>query len=141
MKTVGERIRHIRTERNLTLEELAERAHISKSFLWSVENDKSGISGEHLLNLADALDASVEFIMRGSTKDTTAVPPTIEIPKELSQMAEHHGLSFKETRVLLQTQESIIARRSNKADVQMTEAQWLNVWNGIKDLIREKAIK
>ena len=140
MKTVGDRIRHIRNERGLTLEALAEKTGISKSFLWSVENDKSDISGGNLLRVADALDASVEFILRGSGKEDSPMP-TIEIPRELMQAAEKLGLSFRDTRALLQAHESLLARRSSKAEVAMTVDRWEKLWHDIKDYIHEKATK
>ena len=46
--SVGKRLRHIREQRGLTLDQLADKARVSKSFLWGVEQDKTGISGERL---------------------------------------------------------------------------------------------
>ena len=51
-RSVGERLRYVRTQRGLSLEALADQSGVSKSFLWGVENDKSGISGERLLQVA-----------------------------------------------------------------------------------------
>ena len=45
-QSLGERLRHVRGQCGLSLEAVAERAEVSKSFLWEVENDRSGISGE-----------------------------------------------------------------------------------------------
>lgn len=140
MKTVGDRIRHVRNERGLTLEALAEKTGISKSFLWSVENDKSDISGGNLLLLADALDASVDFILRGSGKEA-APTPAIEVPRELIQAAEKLGLSFRDARALLQAHESLLARRSSKTEAAMTVERWEKLWHDIKDYIREKVAK
>ena len=49
--TVGQRINYIRTQMGLTLEALADRSGMSKSFLWEVEQDRSGISGSRLLQV------------------------------------------------------------------------------------------
>ena len=65
LDTVGQRINHIRNEMGLTLEALADRSGLSKSFIWEVEQDRSGISGRRLLQVADALNASVEYLLRG----------------------------------------------------------------------------
>lgn len=141
MKTAGERIRHIRNERGLTLEQLAEKTGISKSFLWAVENNKNDISGEYLIRVSDALEASVEYILRGGGKDAEKQTPTLEIPRELIQTAEKLGLSFRETHALLQAQSSLVARRSNKQEVAMSAEHWEKLWDGIKDFIRDKALK
>jgi transcriptional regulator with XRE-family HTH domain len=54
---VRRRLRELRIQRGLTLEQLAEKAEISKSFLWDVERG-SDISGERLtlLNLIKIAD-------------------------------------------------------------------------------------
>ena len=57
LDTVGRRLNHVRVERGFTLEGLANRAGLSKSFLWEVEHDRSGISGRRLLQVANALGA------------------------------------------------------------------------------------
>ena len=64
METVGKRLQHVRNLRGLTLDQLAERAGISKSFLSEVEHDRSGITGEKLLRVANALGASLDFLLR-----------------------------------------------------------------------------
>ena len=65
LDTVGQRINYIRQEMGFTLEALAARSGLSKSFIWEVEQDRSGISGQRLLQVADALNASVELPAQG----------------------------------------------------------------------------
>lgn len=138
MKSIGDRIRHVRTERNFTLEELAKRAEISKSFLWSVENDKSDISGANLLRIANALGASVDYLLKGGTGSAPATAP-IEISQELSKAAEELHLSFRDTHALLQAQHAILARRGGReVEAAMSAEQWKKLWTGIKDFISEK---
>lgn len=137
MKTIGERIRYIRNEREFTLDDLAKKAGISKSFLWAVENDKSDISGENLINITNALGASVEFILKGGRQELQNEP--IEIPAELSEAAQILGLSFRQTLTLLQAHQSLIARRSTKDEVEMTRDKWKMLWEGIKDFVQEKS--
>ena len=52
LDTLGQRLNYIRTQMGLTLEALAGRSGLSKSFLWEVEQDRSGISGRRLLQVA-----------------------------------------------------------------------------------------
>lgn len=118
------------------MEELAKKAGISKSFLWAVENDKSDIGGENIINIANALGASVDFILRGGKEEQHKTTP-IEIPRQLSEIAEELGLSFRETHALLQAHRSIIARRGGRTDLEtMTPEQWKKLWAGIKEFIR-----
>lgn len=55
----GQKVRLLRGERDLTQEQLAERAGISVDFLSLIERGKSSPSFENLDELADALEVSV----------------------------------------------------------------------------------
>lgn len=63
--TIGERIKQLRTDKNLTQPQLAELANIEQSYLSKLENDKSIPSGEILNNLLKALDIDVQVFLKG----------------------------------------------------------------------------
>lgn len=138
METVGHRLQYVRTSRNLTLEELAERAGVSKSFLWEVEHDRTGISGEKLLRVANVLGASLDFLLRGDPAPPDYHPPSIEIPRELSELAEETGLSYKQTLALLEIDRSILARRSLKSRHRKSKGDWLKLYEGVKQFLEER---
>src|SRR5579864_997876 len=96
MATTGDRIRGIREARGMTQDRLAEEAKISKSFLSEVENNRRNVSSENLLRIANVLGASIDYLMRGETKERIRREPVI-IPPELSQAAEELGLSYATT--------------------------------------------
>jgi len=135
METVGERLRHVRNERGLTLEELAGKAGLSKSFLWAVEQDRSGISGGKLLQVANALGASLDFLLRGEPAPEDYKPPVVQIPRELSDAAEERGLSYRHTIALLDVHRSILARRSSKAHHTMTKEDWIQLLDGLGEFL------
>ena len=111
MGTCGERIKFLRTKKGLTLEQLAEKSNISKGFLWEVENDRTDIGGERLLQIANVLGASLDFILRGDEKTGDYKPPSLELPDELVRLADEERLSFRDTRVLLEIEKSVYAKR------------------------------
>ncbi len=137
MDTVGKRVRRIRTQMGLTLDQLAERAGISKSFIWEVEQDRTGISGEKLLRVANALGASVDFLLKGEPSQETFRPPVVEIPRELSDLAEELQLSHRQTLALLEVNRSIFARRSAKARAPMTKDDWRRLYEGVKSFLED----
>jgi transcriptional regulator with XRE-family HTH domain len=121
-ETLGRRLAHLRERRGWTQKELADRAEISVTFLSEVENDHRNIGSATLLKVADALGASLDYLMRGETERTPARQPVV-IPPELSQAAEDKGWSYGQTVVLLETQRTVLARRSGG-----TGARASNTW-------------
>src|SRR5687768_5898962 len=119
MDTVGKRLRHVREQRSLTLDQLADKSGVSKSFLWGVEQDKTGISGERLMRVANVLGASLDFLLRGQPAPESYRPPVIEIPAELSELAEELELTHRQTLALLEVNQSIVAHRSDKSRASM----------------------
>jgi transcriptional regulator with XRE-family HTH domain len=130
--TIGARIRYVRTQRGLTLEQLAERAEISKSFLWDVERG-SDISGERLLRVANVLGASLDYLMRGDAI-TEYKPATVEIPGELHALAEEMGLSYRKTVAVLDVDRSIKTHRREERVVKDKE-YWRRLFESVKDFL------
>ena len=134
-ETVGQRINYVRTQQGLTLERLAQQAGLSKSFLWEVEQDRSGISGNRLLQIADALNASIEYLLRGGSNVETEKPKAIEIPTELSEAAQELGLSYQQTLALLQVDRTIVAYRSGKRRSRKNKEDWRSLYRDISEHI------
>jgi transcriptional regulator with XRE-family HTH domain len=123
MATTGERIREIREKRGMTQDRLASQAKISKSFLSEIENNKRNVSSQALLRIAQILGASVDYLLTGESKESTAKGP-IMIPPELSRAAEDLQLTFNQTVDLLEAQRSIVARRAHKSIKNLTVEDW-----------------
>ena len=56
---IGERIRNLRQLSNLTQEELAERANLTKGFISQIERDLTSISLDSLIQILAALDENI----------------------------------------------------------------------------------
>lgn len=66
---LGEKLRTLRKDRQLTLDRLAEMAKLSKSYLWELENRASQRpSAEKLAALADALGVSASFFIEDDVR-------------------------------------------------------------------------
>jgi transcriptional regulator with XRE-family HTH domain len=138
MTTIGERLSFVRNQRGLTLDQLAQKAGISKSFLWEVEHDKSNISGERLLRVANVLGASLDFLLRGEPAPADYRPPTVEIPRALEELAEELSLTYWQTRTLLDLYNTILYRRSAQPSPPMEKKDWRKLYEGVKHLLEEK---
>jgi len=134
IETVGNRIRKLREEKNVTLETLSEHTGISKGFLSDAETGNRNVSSQNLLKIANALNASLEYLMRG----TPAAPPNPEpltIPAELNQAARELNLSFAHTEALLAAHRSVVARRSNEGLRSPSVEDWKELYQSIKKFL------
>ena len=131
MATAGDRIRAIREELRWTQDQLAEATGISKGFLSDVENNKRNVSSEYLLKIANALGASVDYLLRGEGKESFSREPVV-IPPELSEVAGQLKLSYAETLELLEAHNSVVARRSTRTTRRFTVEDWKELYRAIK---------
>jgi len=68
-EVLGSRLRALRTERDETLAQTAERAGISPQYLSEVERGRKEPSSEMIAALAGALDSTVADLMAGAAQD------------------------------------------------------------------------
>ena len=138
-QSVGERLRYVREQQGLSLDRLADKAEVSKSFLSGVENNKSGISGENLLKVANALGASLDYLLRGQPTSGTAESRSVEIPSELGELAEERQLTYGETVALLEVNQSLVARRRRTGQSHMSKHDWEKLYEGVKSFLENKS--
>lgn len=132
METTGDRIKKIREKMGLTQEKLSESCAMSKGFLSDVENNKRNISSQKLLSIANALGASLEYLLRGEASQVIETEPIV-IPNELSKAAEDLNLSYNETIDLLNAYKSVVARRADKFRRDLTAEEWKKLHIAIKE--------
>jgi len=133
MASVGDRIREIREELGLTLDKLADKTAISKGFLSDVETGKRDISSEYLLKIADAMGASLDYLLRGENSNSTSTrQKPVEIPSELSEAAQQLKLSYAQTLELLEANQSVVARRSTKSLKRFGVDDWKELYKAIR---------
>lgn len=67
---IGQRIKQLRTQRGLTLSELADRADVAKSYISSIERDlQSNPTIQFLEKVASVLNVSVESIIHPESNE------------------------------------------------------------------------
>jgi transcriptional regulator with XRE-family HTH domain len=134
MPSVGDRIRGIRETKKLTQDQLSEKTGISKGFLSEIENGKRNVSSEYLLRIANALCASVDYLLRGTTDSAGGNKEPVIIPRELSEAAEKLNLSYAQTVELLDAHRSVIARRSIRQSKSFDTSDWIALFKAIKQV-------
>ena len=65
---LGEKIRKLRKEQDLTLDKLAEMTESSKSYIWELENkNPPRPSAEKIAKIADKLGVEIEYLLEDKT--------------------------------------------------------------------------
>jgi transcriptional regulator with XRE-family HTH domain len=90
VKTLGQRIRELREERDLSLRELAKKLGVSAAFLSDVELDRRHPSDRVLVKVAQLLNTSVDELR---TLDTR---PAVEELKRLARADPAYGFAFRQ---------------------------------------------
>jgi transcriptional regulator with XRE-family HTH domain len=137
VSSVGGRIREIREAVAMTQEQLAAKSGISKGFLSEVENDRRNLSSDNLLKIATALGASVEYLLTGVSPNSE-IPRSVEVPVELSRVAEDLHLTHGETLGLLEAYNSVIARRNRQGVRRFTESDWRGLHDALKPFLGKR---
>ncbi|MCC8196303.1 MAG: helix-turn-helix domain-containing protein [Ruminococcus sp.] len=60
---LGQRIGYLRRQKGLSQEELAERANLSREFISTIENNKTGLGVNSLVDIANSLGVSADDIL------------------------------------------------------------------------------
>ena len=90
MKTLGERIRELREERDLSLRELATKIEVSAAFMSDVELGRRHPSDKHMVAVARVLGISLEELQQFDTR-----PPLREFRKATLANPEY-GFAFRQ---------------------------------------------
>ncbi|MGH7626140.1 MAG: helix-turn-helix domain-containing protein [Gemmatimonadaceae bacterium] len=134
--TLGERIADLRDKRGLKQPELAKAAGISVTFLSEVENGHRKPGADALLGLADALETTLDYLVKGSLPPSKR-PESVVIPPELAALAEEENLSWQDARQLLNARRMVVARRSGSSTAQdsgrhYSKEQWRRLYEWLR---------
>lgn len=128
--SVGERIKTRRESLDMSLNQLADAAGISKSALHDLET-KPNVrpTAEVLYNIAEALDTTVAFLL-GRKRNPMSDEASIEIPKSLEEFARKAHLTEEEKRRL-----ACIKYRDRQPP--QTAADWQFIYEAIERATRK----
>ena len=134
--SVGERIKKRRVELGWTQDQLCTKVGLSKSFLSELESGKRSVSATNLLNIAQTLSVSLDYLMTGTASEE---PPTeVPIPASLAKFAAEERLSFRQTLMLLDMQKQIVAHRSAKKKDDLEAVDWRKFYEAVKEFVENE---
>lgn len=101
MKTIGERIRETRKEKNFSQTELAKKIDVSSQVMYAIEKNISNPTPEHLIKLSRCLEKTIDYLLTGKEDANKAEDENIsEAEKEIIQMVRR-DLDIKESLIKL----------------------------------------
>jgi transcriptional regulator with XRE-family HTH domain len=104
---IGTKIRALRLSKKLTLDQLAERAGLSKSYLWELENkDPPRPSAEKLGGLAKALEVTVDYFVGHDTPEELQSAEDKAFFREYQRMSPALKGKLRQMRKLLEEDDS-----------------------------------
>ncbi|HNW86522.1 MAG TPA: cupin domain-containing protein [Candidatus Limiplasma sp.] len=86
---IGEKLRELRIQRNLTQEELADRCELSKGFISQVERDIASPSIATLVDMLECLGSNLQTFFTDDSKEKLVFSPADMFEKPDDE--EHHG--------------------------------------------------
>lgn len=113
--SLGARIADLRDQRGMKQHELAKHADLSVTFLSEVENGHRKPGADGLLRLADALETTLDYLVKGELPRPSKREPVV-FPSELAAYAEEEEMSLQEARQLLSARDMVVARRSGSSE-------------------------
>lgn len=85
--SIGQRISELRSQNNISQNQLAKALEVSRQAVSKWENDQTAPDTLNLIKLADLLNTDVEYLATGRHRDTPTVI-TIEKPVEVEKIVE-----------------------------------------------------
>jgi transcriptional regulator with XRE-family HTH domain len=131
-ETFGRRVADCRDRRGWTQKRLADASGLSVTFLSELENDRRSPGADALLRLADALGASLDYLVKGVV-DMPTTPRPLIIPPALAEAAEEEQWTVGEAADLLKFRNMVVARRSRGGEIDdpdrsVTRDQWRELY-------------
>jgi transcriptional regulator with XRE-family HTH domain len=133
---LGKKIRVLRLEKGLTLPELADKAKVSKGFLFQIETDEeTNPSLDTLHKVASALDVTLaELLEKESVKARRLVPAEIdETLKEFLSDARKAGQIIPE-----ETLQALYVLQHRKGRAPKTKEDWRYLYETIERVFKGK---
>jgi transcriptional regulator with XRE-family HTH domain len=132
MSAVGERIKQRRQQLGYTQDRLATQAKISKGFLSDVETGTRNPSADYLLRIADALEVSLDYLMKGGSEPLNGM---VSIPASLAAFAVSRDLPFSVVKAILEAKLQFVANRRDTVEDDLEKFRWAEFYDAIKEYL------
>lgn len=92
----GSRMKKLRAEKGLTLDELVEELHISKPSLSRYENNKAYPKADDLAKIADYYNVTTDYLLGRTDERFGQIARPSELEKDLQKLLQKHDIKYIE---------------------------------------------
>ena len=90
-----------------------------------------------MLQVANALGASVDYLLRGEPVPKEYEPQSIVVPRNLGEIAEELGLGYRQTMLLLDIDRSLVARHVSRTHGMKSKEDWRSLYEAVSNFLEE----
>lgn len=138
LNTLGDRVAHLRNRKGWTQKKLARESGLSATFISEIENDKRNVGTESLLQIAEVLGTSLDYLAKGEEKEGGPSESPLVLPPELADAAEEANWSVGHARDLLRARRIVVARRTKegrkRSGGNWSKQDWLDFHRNLFDV-------
>lgn len=99
-------------------------------------NGKRSVSASNLLDFAQTLNVSLDYLMTGKASEEQQAE--VSIPSSLPKFAADAGLSLRKTLMLSDMQKQIVAHHSAKNRNGLEAVGWQKLYEGVKESLESE---
>ncbi|NGM64103.1 XRE family transcriptional regulator [Sphingobacterium sp. SGR-19] len=96
---ISAKIKEIRKEKNITLQELADKAGVTKGLISQIENNRTVPSLLVLINIVSALDVDLNEFFQDFKSNNEAGPIVVRKKEEYENFEKEHAIGFHYKRI------------------------------------------
>ncbi len=100
---ISHHIKDRRREKNITVQELAAKANVSKGLISQIENSRTIPSLIVLIDIIKALDIDLNDFFKDIHSKTTSLPVLVKRKNEYNHFEKEHALGFHYQRIITQS--------------------------------------
>lgn len=125
LKEIGARIRKRRLELGMTQDDVRSATGLSKSFVSEVEAGETQASGLNYLKISQTLKVGLQWLLTGEAPESNDAHRPTQINPVVARVAEVHGWSYSKAKLISNTVDAVVARRSTANLGQQPDDEWV----------------
>lgn len=131
--TFGEQLKARRAELRWTLEEMAKKTGLSRSYLCELEHEKRSIGADSLMRISQAVGVPMDVLMNGQPDKRGMA--SVQLPPSLMTMASEWNIPFRHALTIYWMARSIMDHRIPSKRTDLDKFDWPKFYNAVVEFL------